>query len=82
MDVRIERLDNGNYIASYVDTSGDRPKLRHIGDECDAEHRAIKNARQFLEERGLKRGDEIWEAYGTIHRYTGKKWRVEHVSGY
>ncbi len=82
MDIRIERLDNGNYIASYVDTSGEKPTLKYIGEETDAEHRALKKAIDFLEERGLERGDEIMETYGIIHHYTGSRWRVDHVSGY
>lgn len=81
MKISIDRdMNSLSYGVSYIDASGERPKIKYIAEGLKKETQAVKIAKEFLKNKGLEKGDEIWEVYGTILHYTGTKWRVEHVS--
>lgn len=83
MRVDVHRYEpDGFYGVEFLDTTGERPKLVTIKDGLESEDDAIREGVKFIEERGAERGDEVFGLYGLIYHYNGKRWRVDHVSGY
>ena len=83
MKISIDKdITNSTYGISYMDRSGNRPKLKYIAEGLKKEKEAVKIAKEFLKNKGLERGDEVWEVYGAIWHYTGSKWHAEYPAGY
>lgn len=73
------KIDIARYSDRYSVEMVRDNKLVILG-EFDMYDKATRFARQYMEEKGRERGDEIWNWDGTYWRWTGREWRANHVS--
>ena len=79
MKISLARFSKDGELFYSVETVRGN-KLEVLG-EFSTYDEAMKHAHLIMRIKGEAKGDSIWNWDGTFYEYTGRSWRVNHVSG-